>query len=148
MFKKRDRLHFYHPAKIPKVWIFSSEHSRKIQIFRIFAGWWKCNLSLFLNNFYFTTYGFTSKCSKNYPEPELYSSIEKMLRILMWYIFWEIWHRTLDSHPGKKSSNHSNFALSLLLEASFSDDALVQKKNSLANSLMTNACSTLGNQRN
>ena len=141
-------MHSCHPAKILKIWIFLMCTEEKIQIFGIFAWWWKCNLSLFLNNFYLTTYGFTSKCSKTYPEPELYSSIEKMLRILMWYIFWEIWHRTLDSHPGKKSSNHWNFALSLLLEASFSDDALVQKKNSLANSLMTNACSTLGNQRN
>ena len=45
----------YHPAKIPKIWIFFTVHSRKNQIFRIFAGWLECNLSLFLNYFNFTS---------------------------------------------------------------------------------------------
>ena len=35
----RDRLRSYHPAKILKIWILSTVHSGKIQIFRIFAGW-------------------------------------------------------------------------------------------------------------
>ena len=43
----------YHPAKILKIWIFSTVHSGKVQIYGLFAGWYERNLSLYLNYLFF-----------------------------------------------------------------------------------------------